>query len=126
MAIILLGKSECPICGLVLEEGDDFFGTPHFIHSGPLSRYSDAGMHRACFTAWPKADEFRLLFNEAGRSWPGGPRQMLPDGAIVKVSVEDLPARAIGKPRLTLGVLGIEEERHQLNAAIDAVEKRNG
>lgn len=51
---------------------------------------------------------------------------MLPDGTIVKVSIEDLPARAFGKPRLTLGVLGGEEERHQLNAAIDAVEKRNG
>jgi hypothetical protein len=102
MAIIILGKSECPLCGRVIQVDDDYMGTPHFLPSGPLSRYSDAGIHRDCFMAWPKAGEFRLAFNEVGRSWLGGPRQMLEDGSIVEVKREELPPRQEGKARLTI------------------------
>lgn len=124
MAIIIRGVTACPLCGEVLRDGDDIVATPHFLHSGPLSRYSDAAMHRECFTAWPKADAFRSAFNDFGRSWPGGPHQMLTDGTIVKVTPDDLPPRQEEEARLTVGVLGDVEDRVQLLAALDATGKR--
>jgi hypothetical protein len=124
MAITILGKSQCPLCDKVLQSGDDIIGTPHFIHSGPLHRYSDAGMHRGCFTAWSKAGEFIAAFNEFGRSFPRGPRQMLKDGSIVEVNPDELPPREEGKPRVTVGILGEGEERDLLLAAMDAVTRR--
>lgn len=124
MAINILGKSRCPLCERVLQNGDDIMGTPHFLTSGPLHRYSDAGMHRDCFMAWPNAGDFRAAFNDFGRSFPSGPRQMLEDGSIVEMKPDELPPREDGKPRVKVGILGAGEERDQLLAALDAVRKR--
>lgn len=86
MAIIIAGASKCSICDAVLARGEDVIGTPHFIHdsSHPLWPFSDSGMHRACFLAWPKASEFRAAYNDLwNREVPDHPREMLRDGTIV-------------------------------------------
>lgn len=121
MAIIIRGITECPLCGKVLADGDDLVATSHFIHSGPLSRFSDAGMHRSCFVAWPKAGAFRAEFNG---TFSDRPLQMLDDGSIVEgVAIGD---DVVAKPRLTLGVIGDGPEREELLAALEATERRKG
>lgn len=86
--MIFLGKSECSICGQVLRDGDDLVSTTHFIHDSahPLWRFSDTGMHWACFIGWEHAAAFREAFDTLWpRAAPRHPRKMLADGSIVEV-----------------------------------------
>jgi hypothetical protein len=55
MAILLRGKTRCPICRKVIEEGDEAVTFPHFILNGkdPLSALSDSACHSACVNAYP-------------------------------------------------------------------------
>ena len=89
MAIIILGMTRCALCGEALKGGDDVVATPHVLPTGPLSRYPDAGMHRACFRRWPDAEAFRAVYDAFARSHPRHPRRMQPDGTILDVAEED-------------------------------------
>jgi hypothetical protein len=55
MAILLCGMSKCPICGNVIEEGDDAVGFPHVVlnEADPLYVLSDAACHRSCLNGDP-------------------------------------------------------------------------
>jgi len=57
MAIVLLGKSICPICKNILNEGEDVTGFPHFIANtkDPLYIFTDSGVHTNCFLQQPHA-----------------------------------------------------------------------
>ena len=58
MAIILLGKSECPLCGKTLEEGEEIIGLPAISDtSHPLLAYFDNGFHKACYENWEEKDK---------------------------------------------------------------------
>lgn len=88
MALIFYGKSKCPLCEAVLQEGDDIVATSHFIgdESDQLWRYSDAGMHRACFWRWPLRESFVSRYNATigAITWGNGTyHDMQPDGTIV-------------------------------------------
>lgn len=50
MAILLRGKTTCPICGMVIAEGDEAVLFPHFIlnEDDPLYALSDTACHAAC------------------------------------------------------------------------------
>lgn len=88
MAILIIGKSECSICGKTLNESDDIVATTHFIHDQdhPLWRYSDSGMHRSCFLSWEHRLQFVTLYNTTiGEiEWGNGKRhQMNERGDII-------------------------------------------
>jgi len=90
MALIIRGKSVCPICGQVLNENDRLVATQHFIadQEDPLWRYSDAGMHYACFQVWPSRELFVAKYNATLGSivWGNGTRHhMSADGTIESV-----------------------------------------
>jgi hypothetical protein len=55
MAILLIGKTTCPICGKVIEEGDEAVLFPHIILNelDPLYALSDGACHSACVSADP-------------------------------------------------------------------------
>ena len=55
MAIVLYGMTECPICGNVIEEGDDVPPFPHVVlnEADPLHILSDAACHRSCLNGDP-------------------------------------------------------------------------
>jgi hypothetical protein len=94
MALILLGKTTCPLCHRILREGDDIVSTSHFIGDDrdPLWPYSDAGMHMACFLRRELRSGFITRYNDAYRSlvWGNGTYfQMTEDGTIDRI-----PARA--------------------------------
>ena len=87
MAIVIRGKSQCSLCGGVLDNEADLIATSHFIHdaTNPFWRYSDSATHKECFIAWPQGEAFRAIFNDLCGNG-GHPLQMLEDGTVVKVA----------------------------------------
>ncbi|NUO75270.1 MAG: hypothetical protein HOQ32_04575 [Lysobacter sp.] len=88
MAILILGKTQCPLCSQTIEAGQVTVSSPHFIHnpSNPLWRYSDAAMHYECFQPWERRAEFVAEYNRTIGEivWGNGDRhRMQADGTIV-------------------------------------------
>jgi hypothetical protein len=88
MALVLVGKSRCPICDDVIETQDQIVATTHFVadRDDPLWSFSDAAMHRECFVGWDMRQAFVKRYNEVfGRTTFGNGtyREMLEDGSIV-------------------------------------------
>jgi hypothetical protein len=53
MALLLLGKSTCRLCGELLRAGEDLVGLPTLADKGhPLYAYFDQGFHQSCFARW--------------------------------------------------------------------------
>ncbi len=71
MALVIRGKSTCPLCGSVLADGDELWATTHFIadRNDPLWRFSDAAMHLRCFEAWEHHDEFAAKYEAFKTAW---------------------------------------------------------
>ena len=83
MALVLLGQSQCPLCRGVLESEDGVFATSGFPVSDPaLEPFMDAGMHNACFMAWPMREQFIREFNEYYEAHYRGMRFMNENGSI--------------------------------------------
>lgn len=85
MAIVLFGKTSCKLCDATIVETDDVVSLPHFITdpSSPFWEFSDSCVHRACFLHWPKAVEFRRLYDACAKEFqPRYPRTMQEDGTV--------------------------------------------
>ena len=84
MALILLGKTECRLCGALLEAGEELVSTSGSTVSktDPLAPYQDAAMHRKCFLKWPQRESFVQKFNEYYEKNYRGIRFMREDGSI--------------------------------------------
>jgi len=67
MALIISGKSTCPLCGLVMQKDEEIYGFPAFVgdESDPIYPYSDAGFHTACLAA----DPLGMIAIEAVDEW---------------------------------------------------------
>jgi hypothetical protein len=90
VGFVNLGKSKCPLCGNVLAKGEQLRVFPHFIvdEADPLWRYSDAGMHLACFRTWDQREAFVGKFNARSTIvYNGKRRQMNDDGRIYEEPV---------------------------------------
>lgn len=62
MALTILGKSICPICGKTLQQDDEIWGLPPISNtSHPLWEYFDAGLHKSCYENWDKKAEAEQL-----------------------------------------------------------------
>ena len=90
MALIIRGKTECPLCREVIAPDDDIVATSHFIADpkDSLWQYSDAAFHRRCFASWERREEFVRRFNEAARPFVfgnGKRHHMQDDGDIIQV-----------------------------------------
>jgi hypothetical protein len=73
MALLIRGKSTCPLCGAVISATADVVATPAFLRSShELSRFSDAVFHRECFDAAPERVTVERLLREAKKTLPGG------------------------------------------------------
>jgi hypothetical protein len=59
MAIIILGKTVCLLCGEVIQAGDEIEAFPHIIFGelDPLRMFSDGGFHAACFHNHPLSEQ---------------------------------------------------------------------
>ena len=67
MAIILMGRSCCSICGEVLAAGQNITATSGcaFPPEHHLRNHCDAGMHWECFWNWPDRNEFSRGYVQA-------------------------------------------------------------
>jgi hypothetical protein len=76
MALFLEKKSECQICGRLIETSDELKMFPAFLGtSHPLHRYSDGLFHR-CFEASPDREEVERLFARFRHIWDHRPSNM--------------------------------------------------
>jgi hypothetical protein len=105
------GASRCSICRELLLQGQPIVATTHFIAdpADPLHRFSDSGMHAACFAGWEHRDEFAARYHAAL-------------GVTLAGWVPAVPANPGGPPlpRSRLAVLGAPEERAEYFAALRA------
>ena len=77
MALILIGITECLICGRVLSSEDEIEAFPAFLKkTHPLWRYSDSAMHRQCYEASPDKEELDRLLKEFQQIWDSRPRTL--------------------------------------------------
>jgi hypothetical protein len=94
MAQILIGKTKCALCNVVIKDNDEVVATSHFIADSedPLWRFSDAAMHKKCFLEWDQRGPFVEKFNRiAGAITHGNGtyHQMNSDGSIASLSREN-------------------------------------
>ena len=73
MALIFRGRSLCSICHEVINHDDAIVATTHFIadRSDPLWRFSDSGMHVACYESWDHRDGFAARYEAIMGIRPG-------------------------------------------------------
>lgn len=81
MSVINEGSTRCSLCSRLLNPAEEITAFGHFIadQSDPLWRFSDSAMHRSCFVAWPKKEEFRARQNADYR------RVVYPDQTIFRL-----------------------------------------
>ena len=78
MALIILGKTKCPLCEAPITSTANVVATTPFLESSHLlSRYADATMHYECFQRWLFREEFVAAYNQRV-----GLNEMLPDGRL--------------------------------------------
>ena len=87
MAVLIVGSTQCPLCGEVMSAGQSTVASPHFIEdpSHPLWRCSDAAMHGECFQRWAHRQAFVDEYNRTIGTvvWGNGTQhRMHPDGTI--------------------------------------------
>ena len=66
MALVILGKTICHLCGRVIEEGDEIESFPPMAvdAADPLADFSDAGVHRECLENDPRGRAASALLEE--------------------------------------------------------------
>lgn len=66
MALIIVGKTKCSICGAVIEDGQPVSSFPHFIQNelDPLAVFNDGAFHLECFRNQPLAQKAEKLYDE--------------------------------------------------------------
>jgi hypothetical protein len=77
MALFFPGKSECGICGKVIEAADALTMFPSFLgRNHPLHRYSDCAFHKSCFEASPDREEVERLYARHRYIWDHRPSNL--------------------------------------------------
>lgn len=63
MALIIRGKSLCPLCNKALEKDDKLKAFPAFLPSDhKFGKFSDAAFHEKCFQECPEAEDVDNMF----------------------------------------------------------------
>lgn len=85
MAVIILGKSKCPLCCKLMREGQNLISFPHFVANelDPAWVFSDRAFHVECFQSHPLAEKAQTRYEEImARSGPGNRFCVVCKGAI--------------------------------------------
>lgn len=95
MALMIIGKTECALCRAVIEENEKIVATSHFIADPKdrLWRFSDAAMHKRCFSEWDQRQVFVERYNEivGNITWGNGTyHHMNDEGTIISIIREHL------------------------------------
>ncbi len=59
MALLLFGKSTCPLCGRIINEGDAVYSLPPFVVNelDPCFPYTDSAFHETCLRVYRYGSE---------------------------------------------------------------------
>ena len=77
MALIIRGKSECPLCGKVIQKGDEIVAFTAFLRpEHPLWKYSDAAFHKECFDRSPDKEAVERVHGKFRDIWATRPRHL--------------------------------------------------
>jgi hypothetical protein len=66
MAIVIRGKSKCPLCGKLIEEGQEIESFSPFVANelDPLYMFTDGAFHSTCFYNHPLAEKAQARWAE--------------------------------------------------------------
>jgi len=66
MALLFIGKTRCPLCGEIIEEGQKVVAFPPFIENqlDPLWVFNDSALHAECFNNHPLAGKAQSRYKE--------------------------------------------------------------
>ena len=83
MALVLLGKSACALCGQVLCSDQDNVLIPAVpIRASSLARFADVAVHLGCFMSWSLRPMLIAEINSYYDAHYRGMRYMNEDGSI--------------------------------------------
>ena len=87
MALILVGKTKCPLCGNILEDKQETVSFSPFVSNelDPLWPFSDAALHSACFDHHPLWSEAIARHEEMRKKTAPGNRACV----VCKAEIED-------------------------------------
>ena len=87
MAIIIEGKTACPLCDNILEKGQEVVSFPAFVGNelDPLWLFSDAAFHSGCFEKHPLSSEAIARYEEMREKTAPGCRACV----VCKAEIED-------------------------------------
>jgi hypothetical protein len=77
MAILIPGKTACPLCAKTIMAGDETRAFPAFLPaSHALHVFSDAAFHRHCFEADARAASVDALYARYRAIWDSRPKEL--------------------------------------------------
>jgi hypothetical protein len=77
MAIFIVGKTKCCICGHAVESVSEAKGFPAFLSkSHRFAKYSDSIMHLCCFQNCSEQNEVETLFQQYQQIWDTRPTNL--------------------------------------------------
>lgn len=77
MAMIILGKSKCPLCNQILKEGEPLTAFPAFLPTNHrFGKFSDAAFHTACFDKDPDANDVDNMHYVYKKIMDGRPKDL--------------------------------------------------
>ncbi len=84
-AVLAAGRPDarvCAVCGEMIGDPDDYFGTGLLTTDprSPLHAFNFMHLHRSHWTRWSRREEFRQALEEATRAGWLGPEFVLEDG----------------------------------------------
>lgn len=97
MAMIIRGKSTCPLCSKVLEKGDELKGYPAFLpYDHRFGKFSDAIFHKVCAEADPDygdAEDMLYVWQKIMDSRPRDLKTLEEMEAWTKEAFQDWPPK---------------------------------
>lgn len=97
MALIILGKSTCPLCNQILEKGEPLKAFPAFLPSDHrFGKFSDAAFHVACFDKDPDAgavEDMHYVYNKIMDGRPKDLKTIEEIDAWTKEAFQDWPPK---------------------------------
>lgn len=77
MALILEGKTLCPICGNPIRTAAEATAFPAFLRPGHrFARFSDAAFHTSCFVSCPERQDVEAVFMKYEEIWKSRPAHL--------------------------------------------------
>jgi hypothetical protein len=97
MALILLGRSKCPLCSEPMREGQELKAFPAFLpYDHKFGRFSDAAFHKACFEKDPDAEDVNMMlyvYDKLLQSIPKGLKTVEEINAATQETFKDWPPK---------------------------------